>query len=159
MSQILKDAFCILIVKFLYFPKKNAKQILWPFTVCWVELRGWRFTPGCFGGWRCCLGALWPTTKTPKSWRRFWNECWTVERFLFDYWTCYSCISIMRLFTTFYCGYFFPSPVSPKPGCARGRDFFSDQGFGSTKTHWNGSPILIREVAEMQRKVGWSVDV
>ena len=46
-----------------------------------------------------------------------------------------ACISIMRLFTTFYCGYFFPSPVSPKPGCARGRDFFSDQGFGSTKTH------------------------
>lgn len=20
-------------------------------------LRGWHFTPGCFGGWRCCLGA------------------------------------------------------------------------------------------------------
>lgn len=79
-------------------------------------LRGWRFTPGCFGGWRCCLGALWPRTKTLKSWRRFWNECWTVERFLFDYWTCYCGISIMRLFTTFYCGYLSPPPSPQTQG-------------------------------------------
>ena len=157
MSQILKDAFCILIVKFLSFRKKHQAN---PVALDSV-LRGWRFTPGCFGGWRCCLGALWPTTKNPEILAEILErvlDCWTLFVWLlnmllryFDYEIIYYIL--LRVL--------FPLPRLPKTGVCSWSRFLFRSGFGSTKTHWNQSPIFIRacQGGRDATEGGWSVDV
>ena len=158
MSQILKDAFYILIVKFLSFQKKGQANPVALHSV----LRGWRFTPGCFGGWRCCLGALWPTTKHPEILAEILEQvldCWTLFVWLLN-----LLLRVFRLWDYllhFIAGTFSPPPSPQNQGVLVVEISFQIRVLVQQKpTEMNHRFLSVPvKVAEMQRKAGWSVDV
>lgn len=129
MSQILKDAFYILIVKFLSFQKKGQANPVALHSV----LRGDVSRRGALVGEDAVWEPCGQQRNTPKSWRRFWNKCWTAERFLFDYWTCYCVYFDYEIIYYILLRVLFPLPRLPKTRVCSWSRFLFRSGFWFNK--------------------------